>query len=205
MDHRSIKRIYALYSDVYDAIFKRFFYPRISHALKVMEIKPDQRVLDVGVGTGLSLSLYPAHAKVVGIDLSAEMLKKARHKVSCEGLCHINLIEMDGMNLSFKDDSFDKVFISHFVSVVPDPYKAMREVKRVCKKGGDVVIVNHFRSTNRLMAVLERVFNPLTKRIGWRCDMSLDEFIKGAALRVKKQYKLKKLDLWHLIFATNEK
>lgn len=205
MELDSIKKIYAGYSGVYDALFKRFFYPRIKHAITYMDIKPGDRILDVGVGTGLSLSEFPRHCKVVGIDLSTEMLTKAREKIIENGLDNIKVLSMDAMSVGFKDDSFDKVFISHVVSVVPDPYKVMSEVRRVCRKGGQVVIVNHFKSKNKVIETVEKIINPVCKKIGWRSDLCLNEFINRSGLNVKEKYMLKKLDFWHIVFATNEK
>ncbi|MFQ5353974.1 MAG: class I SAM-dependent methyltransferase [Thermodesulfobacteriota bacterium] len=205
LEIESIKKVYAAYSSVYDMLFKRFFYPRISSAINAMDIKPGERVLDVGVGTGLSFSVFPKHCKVVGIDLSREMLRKAKKKIDVNCLDNINVLSMDAMSVGFADNSFDKVFISHVVSVVPDPYRVMEEVKRVCKKDGTVVVVNHFKSKNRLIEMCEKWMNPLCKKIGWRSDLSLNDFIRNARLNVTKQYMLKKLDFWHIVFATNEK
>lgn len=205
MELESIKKIYAGYSNVYDVLFKRFFYPRIKHAITYMDIRPGERILDVGVGTGLSFSVFPRHCKVVGIDLSTEMLKKAREKIEKNGLDNIKLLGMDAMSIGFRDDSFDKVFISHVVSVVPDPYRVMSEVKRVCRKGGQVVIVNHFKSRNKLVETAEKIINPVCKKIGWRSDLCLNEFIDRAGLQVKRKYTLKKLDFWHILFTTNDK
>lgn len=205
MELESIKKIYAGYSGVYDALFKRFFFPRIKHAITYMDIKPGDRVLDVGVGTGLSLSVFPSYCKVVGIDLSKEMLGKAKEKIESNNLDHIKVLAMDAMCIGFPDDTFDKVFISHVVSVVPDPYRLMSEVKRVCRKGGQVVIVNHFKSGNKLVEAVEKIINPICKRIGWRSDLCLNEFIYKSGLHVRQKYTLKKLDFWHIVFATNEK
>jgi phosphatidylethanolamine/phosphatidyl-N-methylethanolamine N-methyltransferase len=201
----NIKKIYAGYSGVYDALFKRFFYPRIKHAINYMDIKPGDRVLDVGVGTGLSLAEYPKHCTVVGIDLSTEMLSKAKKKITVNRYDNINVVSMDAMNAGFEDDTFDKVFISHVVSVVPDPYKLMSEVRRVCRKDGEVVVVNHFKSRNRLLEKAEKIVNPVCERIGWRNDLCLNEFIERSGIKVRRQYMLKKLDFWHIVFATNEK
>lgn len=205
MELDSIKKIYAGYSSVYDALFKRFFYPRIKHAITYMDIKPGDRILDVGVGTGLSLSVFPRYCTVVGIDLSTEMLRKAKQKIDENRLDNIKVMSMDAMSVGFRDDSFDKVFISHVVSVVPDPYKVMQEVKRVCRKGGQVVIVNHFKSKNKLVETVEKIINPVCKKIGWRSDLCLNEFIDKSGLNVKEKYMLKKLDFWHILFATNDK
>ncbi|MEK6790480.1 MAG: class I SAM-dependent methyltransferase [Deltaproteobacteria bacterium] len=205
MELESIKKIYAGYSHVYDALFKRFFYPRIKHAITYMDIKPGDLILDVGVGTGLSFMVFPRHCRVVGIDLSQEMLRKAKEKIRENRLDHIKLLSMDAMRTGFRDNTFDKVFISHVVSVVPDPYRLMEEVQRVCKKGGQVVIVNHFKSRNKVIEAVEKIINPVCKKIGWRSDMCLNEFIDRSGLHVKKKYMLKKLDFWHILFATNEK
>lgn len=205
MELESIKTIYARFSNVYDALFKRFFYPRIKHAITYMDIKPGERILDVGVGTGLSFSVFPKHCKVVGIDLSQEMLKKAKEKIDANRLDNITVLGMDAMKVGFEDDSFDKVFISHVVSVVPDPYQVMSEVRRVCRKGGQVVIVNHFKSRNKLVETFEKITNPICEKIGWRNDLCLNEFLAKSGLSIKKKYMLKKLDFWHIVFATNEK
>lgn len=205
MDLEAVKRIYAGYSGIYDALFKRFFYPRIRHAIASMEIKPGELVLDVGVGTGLSLPIYPPECRVIGVDLSREMLAKAGKKIKREGLDNVKLLEMDAMKLDFADNSFDKVFISHVVSVVPDPSRVMSEVRRVCKDRGKVVIVNHFKSRNRIVGSLEKVITPISKRIGWRSDLCMDEFLSYAGIKVDRVFTLRKLDFWHLIFATNFK
>ena len=205
MDYESIKKIYAAYSNVYDLLFKRFFYPRIRSAIESMAIHPGDRILDIGVGTGLSLPLYPRYCEVIGIDLSMDMLEKARKKVERLGLTHIRLMAMDAMNLFFRDNSFDKVFISHVVSVVPDPIRTLEEAKRVCKRKGDIVIVNHFQSENRVVAKIEEMINPICKRIGWRSDLSLQGILQESGLKVERHYKLRKMDLWRIIFATNDK
>lgn len=205
LDYESIRKIYGGKSKIYDAIFKRIFYPRIKHAIASMDIKRGDNVLDVGVGTGLSLSFFPSYCDVTGIDLSSEMLVQARKKVDEMGVDNIKLMEMDAMDLKFPNDTFDKVFISHVVTVVPDPYKMVDEIRRVCKNKGRVVIINHFKSKNKMVGKMEKIITPLSKKVGWRSDLDLDEFIDKSCLRVDRKYKLKKLDLWHVIFAINEK
>jgi phosphatidylethanolamine/phosphatidyl-N-methylethanolamine N-methyltransferase len=205
LEIESIKKIYGGYSKIYDALFKRFFFPRIQNAIMSMDIRPGETILDVGVGTGLSFPVFPSHCKVIGIDISTDMLKKANEKIREKRFKHIKILGMDAMSCAFKDNSFDKVFISHVVSVVPDPYRAMSEVRRVCRPGGLIVIVNHFKSTNKVIETVEKIINPVCKKIGWRSDLCLNEFIDRAGLNVKQKYMLKRLDFWHIVFAINEK
>jgi phosphatidylethanolamine/phosphatidyl-N-methylethanolamine N-methyltransferase len=201
----SVKKIYDGYSKVYDILFSGIFYPRIKSAIGSMGIEPGDHILDVGVGTGLSLPVYPVFCNVTGIDLSDQMLGKARNKAKKLGLSNIELQQMDAMNIEFPENSFDKVFLSHVVSVVPDPNKTISEVKRVCKPGGKIVIVNHFQSPNKLLATMEDFITPICKRIGWRTDLSLAELLNGSGLIVEKIYKLKKIDFWSIVFAYNQK
>lgn len=205
MKVEEIKKIYASYSRVYDFIFKRWFYPRQRYAIQSLDIKPGQRVLDVGVGTGFSLSLYPRHARVTGIDLSNKMLQEAQKKVQREKLSHVTLLEMDASHLCFPDNTFDFVIAAFVISVVPDPVQVIAEMKRVSKPKGQLVIINHFQSQNRLLAQLETWASPLCTRIGWRSDLALDYLVQHADLKIAQKYSMNKLDLWKVVYATNNK
>jgi phosphatidylethanolamine/phosphatidyl-N-methylethanolamine N-methyltransferase len=200
-----IKKIYGGYSGAYDFIFKGFFFPRIKHAIETMHIRPGDRILDVGVGTGLSLPLFPDYCSVTGIDLSPDMLQEAKKKVEMRGLKHITLMEMDAQNLAFEDDTFDHVISTHVISVVPDPVRVIAEMKRVCKKGGNIVLVNHFQSPNKLLAKFDELISPITKKVGWRTDLSLDGLIMDTKLDVRSMYKMSKIDLWTVVWAVNNK
>lgn len=200
-----IKKIYSGYSNVYDLIFKRFFYPRQKHVINSMNIKEGDKVLDVGVGTGLSLPLYPKHCEVTGIDLSPEMLEQAEKKVKKYNLSHVKLLEMDASSLSFNDDTFDHVIATFVISVVPDPVKVISEMKRVNKKDGRLVIVNHFQSTNKFFAKIEEFVSPVCTKLGWRSNLALEELVENADLKICQDYKMKKIDLWKVVFADNNK
>jgi phosphatidylethanolamine/phosphatidyl-N-methylethanolamine N-methyltransferase len=128
------------------------------------------RVLEVGVGTGLSLPSYARHLEIVGIDLSPEMLAKARERVAARRLANVTgLLEMDAADLKFPDASFDTVVAMYVMTVVPEPEKAMRELARVCRPGGEVIIVNHFSSSEEGMrGWVERRMAPFADKLGWR-------------------------------------
>lgn len=200
-----IRKIYGRYVRVYDAIFKRWFYPRQKHAIQALHIPPGGRVLDVGVGTGFSLPLYPKHAEVIGIDLLGEMLREAQRKVHREQLKHVTLMEMDAECLGFSDNVFDYVIAAFVISVVPDPVRFLSEIKRVSKPEGQIVIINHFQSENRVMARLEKWAAPLCTKIGWHSDLSLADLVRLTNLQIEQKYSLNKIDLWDVVLASNKK
>ena len=205
MTTEDIKRIYAGYSNIYDFIFKNFFHPRHKHVIEQMNIRPDDKILDVGVGTGLALPLYPDHCHVTGIDLSEEMLNKAYNKVEKHTLKNVKLKQMDAMNLQFEDNTFDQVIATFVISVVPDPIRVISEMKRVCKKNNNLIIINHFQSNNKFMAKIEDLVNPICRKIGWRTDLDLDHLISESNLLVNSKYTMSKFDLWKVVMAVNNK
>ena len=138
-----------------------------------MGIAPGDRVLEVGVGTGINACLYPRDCAVTGIDFSAPMLEKARERFERKGVSNVRLHEMDATELSFADDRFDIVYAPYVISVVPDPVAVVREMFRVCRPGGRVIFLNHFRSKNRAGAWMERVIAPFTVHISASSRISI--------------------------------
>ncbi|GIW42801.1 MAG: SAM-dependent methyltransferase [Candidatus Binatia bacterium] len=197
-------KLYAELSYLYDVIFTRIFAPRIHHVIRSLQIPPGGQVLEVGVGTGLSLDAYPQHAEVVGIDLAPEMLEKAEEKVRRHGWRHIKLLEMDALHLKFPEDSFDFVTAFHVVSVVPDARRLMREILRVLRPGGTLAIVNHFRSPNRFFAALDTMIEPITLRLGWH-TLDLREVLQGLPIQVLQLYKTSRRSLFTIVVARNAK
>jgi len=181
-------KLYYEFSHVYDRVFNRVFGPRIHQVVRSLEIEADAKVLEVGVGTGLSLDAYPTHCHVTGVDLADEMLGRARDKIRRLGLGHVKVTQMDALDLKFEDNSFDYVMAFHVVSVVPDAQKLMREIERVAKPGATVAIINHFRSRNRLLATLDAMTEPITRKLGWH-TLSLDEVLNGISVKVEQLYK----------------
>ncbi len=159
--------LYGELSKVYDLIFARVFYPRIARVIRGLRLPPGSRVLEIGVGTGLSLAAYPRHCHVVGLDRSADMLKHAQRKIERLRGKHIELLEGDALALPFAAGSFDYVMVFHVITVVPDHALLLDEARRVLKPGGTVVVINHFRSASRWLNDFEKRLEPVSKRWGW--------------------------------------
>jgi phosphatidylethanolamine/phosphatidyl-N-methylethanolamine N-methyltransferase len=194
-----VERVYEKLSKVYDLIFGPTLHPGRLVALERMGIKPGDRILEVGVGTGINTSLYPPHCQVTGVDLSSSMLEKARERVAREGHRNVRLLEMDAQNLTFADDSFDIVYAPYLVSVVPDPVQVVREMRRVCRPGGKIIILNHFRSANPILSRVERAISPFTVHIGFKADLDLPGFLAQAELQPVSIEKVNIPRIWSLV------
>src|SRR5690606_343957 len=182
-------KIYSEFARYYDKIFERVFYPRIERVIRELGIERGAEVLEVGVGTGLALPAYPRHCHVTGIDLAPDMLERARRKINREGWTHIDLAVGDAQNLEFADDSFDYVTSFHVVSVVPDAQRMMREMVRVCRPGGTIVIINHFRSERPVIASVVDRLDPITRKLGWRTTLRLTELLENVSVELIRRYK----------------
>lgn len=168
IDEDVVKSAYRRWAPVYDNTFGRVSTEGRKQAVQLIN-KRAGRVLEVGVGTGLSLADYDPHLEVVGIDLSPDMLDKARERVANERLTHVTgLHEMDAGDLKFPDGSFDTVVAMYVMTVVPEPEKVMRELARVTKPGGQVILVNHFSQEDGVRGWMERRMAPFAEIIGWR-------------------------------------
>jgi phosphatidylethanolamine/phosphatidyl-N-methylethanolamine N-methyltransferase len=194
-------KIYSEFSHLYDKIFSRFFCERINSVISSLNIPPGARVLEVGIGTGLSLAAYPAHCQVTGIDLAPEMLDRARQKAAENDWTHFRLLEMDALNLEFPNNSFDYVTSFHVISVVPDPVRMLREIHRVCNPGGVVVIINHFRTTKPLLGPLIGALDPITRLLGWSASLRLSQAFDGVPLRIERRFKTSPFSLFTVVLA----
>lgn len=204
MNNESIKQAYRRYAPVYDAVFGPVFHPGRRRILETLDCQPDDAILEVGVGTGLSLPLYPDFVKVTGIDVCEEMLEIARRRVESRGLPQAaELANMDAADMSYADNSFDKVVAMYVVSVTPDPVALCNEMARVCKPGGDIFIVNHFRSRNPLIRFMEGLFKPFSKLAGFRPDLDLDEFIAMTGLDVVETRRTNLFGYWQILHCRN--
>jgi len=199
VDNDFLYRVYENISTFYDFTFGPTLHPGRVDAIRRMGIKPGDRVLEVGVGTGINAALYPRECSVTGIDLSTSMLEKARRRIARKGVSNVRLLEMDATNLKFPDNNFDVVYAPYVISVVPDPVAVAREMMRVCRPGGRVVILNHFRSRNRFGAWLEYLIAPFVKYLGFKSDLDLPAFITQANLHPDSIEKVNVPRIWTLI------
>src|SRR5450432_4190034 len=206
MQEASTKKIYDVHSVFYDATFGRLVKRRIERAINHMNVQPDDLVLDLGIGTGQSLNFYPTdRGRVFGVDLSAGMLRECRKKIRERQLDRAIVFQANALELPFEDSTFDHVFISHVISVVSDPVKLVQEAQRVAKPGSRIVIVNHFQSTNRFIAMLEKWLCPLCARLGWRSDLALQDLVRQTGVSIDYRFKLENIDLWETVVISNDK
>ncbi len=194
-----VENVYEKIAKVYDLTFGPTLHPGRLVALEGMGIKPGDRILEVGVGTGINAPLYPRNCHVTGIDFSPKMLAKARERVERKGLGNVRLLEMDAAKLTFPDNSFDIVYAPYVISVVPDPVQVVREMRRVCRPGGKFIVLNHFKSPNRLLAKMERAISPFTVHIGFKADLDLPGFLSQADIKPVSIQKVSFPRIWSLV------
>jgi len=203
MQEHSTRKIYNIQAHFYDQIAANMIRRRQRDAIGRMNIKPGDRLLDIGIGTGVSLETYPRDCHVTGIDISEGMLAKAQERIVKNDFKNASLAIADAMFLPFKDNSFDHILVSLVVTVVSDPVRLLNHIKRVGKPGCRIVIINHFQSGFRLMAWLEKVFCPFFVKVGWRSDLNFHELLQEAKLEVDFRYKIRNIDFWDIVFLRN--
>lgn len=199
-----VAEVYENLASVYDFVFGPTLHAGRVRAIQRMGIRPGDRVLEVGVGTGINAGLYPRDCIVTGIDLSSSMLEKARERLARKGITNMRLVEMDAADLKFSDGAFDIVYAPYLISVVPDPITVAREMGRVCRPGGRVIFLNHFRSRNPLLAWIERAISPFTVHIGFKSDLDLPAFIAQADLEPVSIEKVNIPRIWSLVTCIKE-
>ncbi len=205
LEKRQVQRAYELYAPVYDFIFDWIFAPGRTAAVKLLALERSDSVLEVGIGTGLNLPLYPATCQLTGIDLSQEMLDKAVERVQTLAMPNVTLKVMDATSLDFGDNEFDKVVATYTISAVPEPVAVLKEMRRVVKPDGIIVILNHFRSERRLTGWVEDLLAPVCTRLGWKSNLPLAPLLEQVGLVPESITQINMFDGWRLVKCVNRK
>ena len=166
----TIQRAYERWAPIYDLVFGNLFEPGRKATIAVAE-GIGGRVLDVGIGTGISLIDYPSSIRVFGIDYSEAMLRKAHERVRRHNLAHVEaLAVMDAQHLGFHAAAFDAVIAQYVITTVPDPEATLDEFARVVRPGGEIILVNHLSAAGGVQRMLENTLAPMVHRLGWSLD-----------------------------------
>ena len=198
-----VQGVYGKMASVYDLFFGLPLHHGRAAAIHRLGIKPGDQILEVGVGTGMSLPLYPRRCNVTAVDLSESMLERAYARLARYGIRNVRLIQMDATHLKFPDNAFDVVYAPYFISCVPDPIAVTREMRRVCRPGGRLVFLNHFLSDGPILSRVERAIAPLTVHLGFKSDFDLPAFLTQTGLRVQSTYKVNVPRIWSLVICSN--
>jgi phosphatidylethanolamine/phosphatidyl-N-methylethanolamine N-methyltransferase len=195
--------LYGPFAGLYDVLWKRVMKLGWKHSMERIEIPEGARVIEIGVGTGLSLPLYPPECSIVGVDLSGPMLKRARARVKREGLTNVELIQADAQKLDvlFEPRSFDVVVTAFTLSVVPDPAALLRGMCHVAKDDALIVVINHMRSEKRWKQRVEEFFNPICRRVGWDSVADLRPVVDAAGIDVQSSSRFGVFNLWTCLMA----
>lgn len=186
LDAASVREAYRRWAGVYDAVFGGVSGAGRRRAVAAVNRLPGTRVLEVGVGTGLALPRYRRDKRVIGIDLSRDMLDKARERVAAERLDHVEgLLEMDAEAMAFRDGAFDIAVAMFTASVVPDAKRLYAEMSRVVQPGGHLLFVNHFAAEAGPRWWVERAMAPLSRVLGWHPDFALQDLLDPSEAQVE--------------------
>ena len=198
-----VEGVYGKMASVYDLFFGITLHHGRVKAIQRMGIEPEHEILEVGVGTGIGLPLYPRRCGVTAIDLSEGMLERARTRVAQYDLDNVRLIQMDATELKFPDNSFDIVYAPYFINCVPDPIAVTREMRRVCRPEGRLVFLNHFLSDSRVVSKIERSIAPFTLHLGFKSDFDLPAFLAQTGLHAGSIEKVNLPRIWSLVICPN--
>lgn len=177
LDERAVLAAYSRWAPIYDWVFGRVFDSGRKAAVEIIN-RRQGRLLEVGVGTGITLPRYADHLKVTGIDLSPDMLAVARKRVADQSIATVEALhEMDATRLAFADGEFATVAVMYTITVVPHPDAVMAEVERVTAPGGEAIFVSHFASDSGWRRAIENALTPFTKKLGWRPDFPISRIL----------------------------
>jgi phosphatidylethanolamine/phosphatidyl-N-methylethanolamine N-methyltransferase len=181
IDRDGVEKAYGRWAPVYDLVFGKVFDAGRQSTIAEAD-RIGGRILDVGVGTGLSLSAYSPSIKICGVDISEPMLRKAQQRVRAQKLGNVEtLAVMDARNLAFADASFDAVVAQYVITAVPDPEGTLDDFVRVLKPGGELILINHIGAEDGPRRAFELAFAPLARRLGWRPEFPWARMVDWAA------------------------
>jgi phosphatidylethanolamine/phosphatidyl-N-methylethanolamine N-methyltransferase len=203
LSRSQVERSYRRYAPVYDWLFGATLGPGRAAMTQLVSGLAPERILELGVGTGLTLGQYPKQARITGIDVSTDMLASARSRVASHDQARIDLRVMDAEDMDFADASFDCVTLPYVLSVTPHPERMVAQVRRVCRPGGDIVIVNHFSGQPPWRA-LETALRPLAGWLGFRTDFGLEQHVLRHSWKVLSVQPTNMFALSRLIHIRNE-
>lgn len=198
-----VEKLYNRYSGFYDLVFGKVFASGRERAPDLLDLFAGAKLLEVGVGTGLSIPLLPENIEFVGVDLSQKMLNRARERAAQLDSQHVQLLKMDANSLQFPDNSFDRVLAAYFISTVEDPVKAVLEMKRVCRRGGYLLFLNHFRHETPVVGQIEEYLSPLFYRLGFRTDLSVHALMEQTGLEIETLESIDSLGHWKAVRCVN--
>ena len=201
---RYMEKLYSFYCPFYDWIFGKLLGPGRRQSFKYLSRRPNQRILEIGVGPGSTLEFYPPKTELVGIDISTAMIEEARKKAAnLNGGSRFHLQVMDAANLQFPDDHFDVVMAAYVITTVQDPHRVCREILRVVKPGGQIIAVNHTRSQNgSLWSRIEDVVAPVCCAIGFTTDLDVIKVMKDVGISVHQTVRCNLLNTGRIIMGS---
>ncbi|MEW6386775.1 MAG: class I SAM-dependent methyltransferase [Thermodesulfobacteriota bacterium] len=199
-----MEKLYSFYSPFYDFVFGQLLGPGRRRAFRYLNSRPHQKVLEIGVGPGSTLEFYPPQTRFTGIDISSSMIDRAREKADrINGGSQFDFYVMDAARLNFPDDHFDAVMAAYVITTVQDPHQVCREILRVVKPGGQIIVVNHTRSQNgSLWGKIEDLLAPVCIRIGFTTDLDVIRVMEETGITVHKAVRCNLLNTGRIILGT---
>ena len=199
-----MEQLYSFYSPFYDYVFGKLLEPGRRQAFQYLDRRARQRILEIGIGPGSTLEKYPPHTNLVGIDISGPMIEQARKRAAqLNGGSTFDLHVMDAANLEFPEEHFDAVIAAYVITTVQDPHQVCREILRVVRPGGQIIIINHTRSPNgRLLGKIEDLLAPVFVRIGFTTDLDVIRVMREVGMTVNQAVRCNLMNTGRIIMAT---
>ncbi len=201
---RYMERLYSFYCPFYDYVFGKLLGPGRRKAFNYLDRRPNQRILEIGVGPGSTLAYYPPRTQFTGIDISASMIEEARKRAATlNSGSRFELQVMDATHLEFPDNHFDVVMAAYVITTVQDPVRVCREIHRVVKPGGKIIAINHTRSQNgSLWGRIEDLVAPVCVRLGFTTDLDVIRVLKNVGVTVQDTVACNVLNTGRIITGT---